>query len=436
MEIKQQPTYDKRKRKLFRNWYYLTVLQISLFLVPFIPIPYLVRVLSPEKFGITAFAVALAQFLSVFVEYGFSYSAVKRIAIHKGDNEKVTEIYSSAIIIKALIFAAVAAVFAMLVLFIPRISAEKTVFVFAFFMVFADIFFTVWFFQGMEKMRYIAYLNLIMESLYVVLVFLFIKQESDYIYVPLLDALCSFIIGVVSIGIIYKFFGIKFKMQPWERIRYHFKNSWHYFVSDFASNAYMSASVFILGFIASNAAIVGYYRAALSILTPVKALFEPIVQAAYPYMSKTASESREKAVAFLRTYSFGVAVAAFAVSAALFLSSGFIVKLFLGPEYAASEILLRIMAVVPFLYTLNMIFCLHIMYPFGMKVNFAKITAWSALLSVALIPLLAFRFQDVGMSGIMVIGELFISVMAYKYIRSHGFAQTPASDTAQPPQNK
>jgi len=432
MEIKQQQTYDKRKRKLFRNWYYLTVLQISLFIVPFIPIPYLVRVLSPEKFGITAFAVALAQFLAVFVEYGFSYSAVKRIAIHKGDNEKVTEIYSSAIIIKAVIFAAVAAVFIPVVLFVPKVAAESTVFTFAFFMVFADIFFTAWFFQGMEKMRYIAYLNFIMESLYVVAVFVFIKRESDYIYVPLLDALCSLVIGVTSIVIIYKFFGIRFKIQPFERIKYHFKNSWHYFLSDFASNAYTSASVFILGFIANNAAIVGYYRAALSILSPVKALFEPLVQAAYPYMSKAAGESKEKAVSILRTYSLGVGVGALAVSAVLFFSSGWIVEILLGREFAQSAILLRIMAAVPFLYTLNMIFCLHIMYPFGMKVNFAKITAWSAIISFAFIPLLAFRFQDIGMSSIMVIGELFISVMAYKYIRSRGLAGISASGTVQP----
>ena len=61
--------------------------------------------------------------------------------------------------------------------------------------------------------------------------------------------------------LIRKTFGISFKLQPLSRIIFYFKNSWHYFISDFASNAYTSASVFILGFIAGNA-VVGYYRAA------------------------------------------------------------------------------------------------------------------------------------------------------------------------------
>ncbi|MDR1695239.1 MAG: oligosaccharide flippase family protein [Endomicrobium sp.] len=420
MEIKNFPAYDKRKKRLFKNWYYLTLLQAAQYIIPFIPIPYLVRVLSPDKFGLVAFAIAVSQFFAVFVEYGFSYSAVKRIAINKSDNNKITEIYSTTIIIKALIFLAMAAVFVPVLLFVPKISGEKLVFGFAFLTVFSDIFFTAWFFQGLEKMRYIAYLNLIMGTLYVVSVFVFIRTADDYYLVPLLESLSSLIIGVVSVWIIYKVFGVKFKFQPFERIVYYFKRGWHYFVSDFASNAYMSASVFILGFIANNAAV-GYYRAALSILIPVKSLFEPVVHAAYPYMSKVAKESKEKAVAFLRTYSLSVAAVSLLLSAKLFFGAELIVKVFLGPEYAASAVLVKIISAVPFLYTLNMIFSMHVMYPFEMKANFAKITAFSAIISFALIPVLALPFKDTGMSVIMVIGELYISVMAFRHIKAKGF---------------
>ncbi len=423
MDIKDSKIYDRRKKRLFKNWYYLTILQIAQYIIPFIPIPYLVRVLSPEKFGLVAFAVAVSQFFAVFVEYGFSYSAVKRIAVNRHDNAKITEIYSSTIIIKAAIFCIAAAVFTAVVFFVPKISDEKIVFTFAFAMVFADIFFTTWFFQGMEKMKYIAYLNLIMEILFVAAIFMFIRNESDYYLVPLIDAICSFVIGIASIYIIHKVFGIKFKLQPTGKIFYYFKRGWHYFVSDFASNAYTSVSVFILGFISNNA-IVGYYRAALSILLPVKALFEPVVQAAYPYMSKAAEESKERALSFFKTYSLSVAAVAFVVSAVLFAGSESIVKVLLGQEYLESAVLLKIMSVIPFLYTLNMIFSMHIMYPFGMKVNFAKITTWSAVISFALIPVFAISLNDIGMALILVTGELYISIMAFRYIKKKGFIVT------------
>jgi PST family polysaccharide transporter len=416
MEIKTSKPVDKGKKRLFKNWYYLTVLQIAQFVVPFIPIPYLARVLPPDKFGLVAFAVAMSQLFAVFVEYGFSYSAVKGIAIFKKDPAKVCEIYSCAVIIKALIAVLLTGIFALCLFFIPQIAKEKKLFIFAFLMIYSDVFFTAWFFQGYERMKYMAWLTLIMETLYVVLVFVFVRSAGDYIYVPLLDAVCYFVIGVASIIIIYKKFGIPFRLQPAGRIIFHFKRGWHYFISDFASNAYSSASVFILGFIASSSAV-GYYRAALSVLIPVKALFEPIIQAAYPYISKTAVEDKSRVLHFLKTYSFSVAAAAFAVSAILFLSSDLIVKIFLGAQYQNSSLILKIFSPVPFLYALNMIFALHIMYPFGMKANFAKTTAWSAIISFALIPVLAVIFKSAGMAAIMVIGELFISAVCYAKIR-------------------
>ncbi|MDR1940972.1 MAG: oligosaccharide flippase family protein, partial [Endomicrobium sp.] len=338
MEIKQSSIVYKGKKKLFKNWYYLTVLQIAQFVIPFIPIPYLVRVLSPEKFGLTAFAIAFAQLFAIFADYGFSYSAVKGIAVFKKDADKVCEIFSCAIIIKAVMAAAVTCVFGACLFLIPQLSHEKTVFVFAFLMVYADIFFTLWFFQGYEKMKYFAWLTVILQTLYVLGIFIFVKSESDYIYVPLLDALCYFIIGAASLAIIRKKFGVCFKLQPLNKIKFHFKRSWHYFISDFASNAYSCVGVFVLGFIANNAAV-GYYRAALSVLFPLKAIFEPVVQAAYPYMSRLAVNSKTQALHFLKTYSALVAGAAFCASCLLFLSSEYIVALFLGADYAPSAVI-------------------------------------------------------------------------------------------------
>ena len=68
-----------------------------------------------------------------------------------------------------------------------------------------------------------------------------------------------------------------------------------------------------------------------------------------------------------------------------------------------------------------MIFCMHIMYPFGMKVNFAKISAWAAVISFLLIPVIAAEYKDFGMACIMVAGELIVTLMAYRHINSKGF---------------
>lgn len=59
-----------------------------------------------------------------------------------------------------------------------------------------------WFYQGMERMKYITLLNVLTNVIFVAAIFLFIKKPSDYLYVPLFQALGTITAGVISQWII------------------------------------------------------------------------------------------------------------------------------------------------------------------------------------------------------------------------------------------
>lgn len=87
VRLEARKTIQKNKT-LFENFISLSLLQGLDYIFPLITLPYLVRVLGPEKYGLTAFAAALAGYFMIITNYGFNYSAVRDIAIIREDEKK------------------------------------------------------------------------------------------------------------------------------------------------------------------------------------------------------------------------------------------------------------------------------------------------------------------------------------------------------------
>lgn len=404
------------KKRLLSNFFSLSVLQGANYILPLITLPYLVRVLGPEKFGLIAFAQAFIQYFNILTDYGFNLSATREISIYRDNKEKVSEIFSSVIMIKLGLMIISLLILSVLVFTIPKFKNDWLIYFFTFGMVLGNVLFPVWFFQGMERMKYITFLNIMARLIFTISIFIFIRKVQDYIYVPLISSLGTITAGVLGLWVIYKNFKVNFTLPNLESIKYQLKEGWYIFISTVSISLYTTSNTFILGIFTNNT-IVGYYAAAEKIIKAIQGLLSPISQTVYPHISKLASESKERALNFIRKLVKIVGSISFIISLSIFIFANLIVNIILGPQYQQSIIVLRILAFLPFIIGLSNIFGIQTMLTFNLKRAFSRILISAGLLNITLALILTPLYQHIGVSSAVLITESFVTLTMFFYLR-------------------
>ncbi len=271
--------------KLGDNFIALMVLQGVNYLVPLIVFPYLVRVLGIDGFGLYNFIFYVIWMGVVISDYGFDLTATKLVSIHREDKKKLHEIFSAVMQIKLLLAFAFLLFLTLLILLFDKFAKDALLYYLAFGFVIGQALFPVWFFQGIERMRYITLLNGISKLIFTLLIFVFVHSKADLDLVFLFNALGSIIAGVLALIIATKQFGVKFIPQSYEVLRFYLIDGWYVFLSRIAVEMYTSLNIVILGLFVNDTTL-GYFSIVEKIIRALGNILEPLTRAAYPYLAK------------------------------------------------------------------------------------------------------------------------------------------------------
>lgn len=407
------------KKRLFSNFVSLAVLQGANYILPLITFPYLVRVLGVEKFGLLAFATATVTYFQILTDYGFNLSATRDISIHRENKEKVQEIFSSVMVIKFGLLILSFILLIILVFSFDKFRKDWEIFVLSFGMVVGQVLFPVWFFQGMEKMKYITILNIFAKLLFTVAIFVFVKEQADYWKVPLLNSLGFILAGVLALWIIFRDFKIGFIIPSKSSIKQQLIEGWHIFISTVAISLYTISNAFILGLF-TNSTIVGYYSAAEKIIKAVQGLLGPVSQTIYPYVSRLVNQSKGTAIMFIKKITILIGSITFILSLGIFIFANLIVKILFGNQYIESVIILRIMSFLPFIIALSNIFGIQTMLTFGYKKAFSRILILASVMNVILSIILIPIYQANGTAFSVLSSEIFVTTSMFIYLQRKG----------------
>jgi len=409
-------TNSEEKKRILSNFISLSVLQVANYLLPLVTLPYLVRVLGPEKFGLIAFSQAFIIYFNILTDYGFNLSATREISIHRDNKEKVNEIFSSVMIIKFGLLLLSFIIMSIIIFSFDKFRQDWLIYYLTFGMVIGQVLFPVWFFQGMERMKYITILNILAKLIFTVAIFIFVREVSDYIYVPLLNAVGFIVAGIMALWIVFKDFGIKFVKPNMNTLKMQLKEGWHIFISTVAISLYRNFNVFILGLYTHNI-IVGYYSIAERILMAIQSLQVVMGQALFPYFSyKFRYLNLYESIKFMLKYFKVILLFYLILFIITYIFSEKLVFFVSGKIFLTTILDLKIMAIVIIIGGLNYYFGILGLVNLGLSDIFSKIVLIAGLLHIILATILSMLFKDVGTSISLVISESILLVLISRYI--------------------
>ena len=285
--------------KLIENIISLFAIKGFQYILNFITFPFLVRVLNVEGFGQLSFVIGVVQYFLLFSNFGFDLSAPKAIARH----DKGTQCsywFSSIYFAKILILVILTLIFGIFVgVLYQYFHIPWLLYCVVYLNVIGTALFPIWFFQGIQQMRYITLVSTIGKIISVGGVFLFVSTSADILWAAGFLSCSNMVAALLSWIILWRMFPSLLRRVKWKQIKRAICDSFPYFTSMIAINMYTNTTIVLLGLFSSEYAV-GLYSASIRIIDAIRGALNPIVDSLYPYIVRTAKESKNQALIILR----------------------------------------------------------------------------------------------------------------------------------------
>ena len=406
----------KNHSVLLTNIFSLGTIQLVNYILPLLTVPYLVRILKPEYFGLIAFSTATITYFVMLTDYGFNLSATRQISIHRKNLKKINEIFNSTILIQGALLFVSFIILNTLILTFEIFSKNWELYYISFGMVVGHFLFPVWLFQGLEKMKYITVINVITKIALTLLVFIVVKKQEDYLLVPILTSLSFIISGIFSLIIAKYYFKISFFLPKKEMVLSQLKKGWYFFSSNLSVSLFTTSTTFILGIFTTNQSV-GLFAAADKIITAIKGLNSPISQSIYPVVSKKLVENKREGISFILKSGKIIIFCNLIFSILLFILSEPICDYILGDDYQESIHLLRIMSFLPLIIVTSNICAVQGLYNLGKAYLVSKYLIIIGISHLVLIFLLIPQFGVYGAATSVVLTEIFGTLFSIYYFK-------------------
>jgi len=396
-----------------KNFFYSSILTVSGYLFPLIVYPYITRVLGVANIGACNFVDSIVDYFILFSMLGIATVGIREVAAAKGDPKVLKLCFNRLFSLNILITSVFAIIYVVLLLFLPQFQDYRGLMSIGLIKLLFNTLLVEWFYKGLEQFKYITIRSVAVKFIYVVCVFLFVKNTEDFYVYYLLTAMMFVINALLNIKYIYSFTKIELSFNA---ICTYLKPVVNLGLYMLLTSMYISFNVIFLGLLSGDMEV-GYYTSATKIYIVLLSVFTAFTGVMIPKLSFLVAEKRwadfnslvAKSYDFLLGFSIPVIILAVVFAPQ-------IISIVCGSGYEGAILPLRIIMPLIAIVGYEQILILQILVPLkkdrAMLIN-SLIGAIVALsMNFFLVPVL----QSVGSALVWVASELMVLISAQYFV--------------------
>lgn len=426
----KQRLLEAIRHKKKRDFFIYGVGQAFNLLSPLIVAPYIVATCREQGFGKVGLGFALSLFLILIVDYAYDIKGMKLAAENRDNPKRLGEILYKTIFTKIVLFTIAMAIAVLLISFVPFLKTEPELFYLSMTIVFAQVFTPVWFLQGIEDFSMVSMVNIGSKTLYVLLVFMFVKHEQDYIYVNFFLGASSLLFNLVGIAITSFRYNFKVILPTRTEIGHTLRTDFSFCLSQLALSVRQLSPLVLTGYFLGYF-YAGQYKIIEQVITLFRTFLQVFLKFFYPSLCYKLLTDVKQAYGYWKKYTAFSLVGVILALVVMFVFAPEIVRYFNAAEHSIDTLasIFRMALCIPLLMALNLPLE-QLMFALGKDSTYIRIAIGVAALNVILIAALIQQYLLSGVIFSIIVSETVFVALYFNHTRNQIRREMPDGGTA------
>lgn len=400
------------------NFIFNILLTLSTYVAQLIVYPYVSRVLGVDNMGVVGFVNKTIDVFLIFSTLGINTIGIRAIAESKNNNKLMNEVFSSLVSFIAVSTFIVFILYLIVINSVPKFSINKELFLLGISKFIFSNFLIEWFYQGMENFRFITIRGILIKILYIILVFVFVRKETDYDNYFILTVLVVVVNSLINWYTSKRYVRFKFSIDS---LKNYAKPIFSYGLYQMLNSTFSTCNYLFLGIICTPKEV-GYYYTAENFYFVLLACISAFTRVMMPRMVSLLNENKRLEFDRLVSKSFdSILLICIPITIFGILFASKIINLFAGPGYEGSIIPMQIMMLLVIINAVNQIFINQIAIPFKLDKPVLIGTLVASVIALGVNYMMINRFGAIGSSVVLVVSVIVANIYPIYILFRHQY---------------